>query len=109
MAIQIINNKANTVIDTRQVFHTSPLAGTGTTIVSFTAANNSTVNASYTAYITGSLVNDQPIIPFKIVVWGENDLGIGLVNQVIPPGGTLTMESSAINSIYFSVSATESA
>jgi len=108
MASLIVQNKTNTVADTRQTFYTSPTTGTGTQINAVTASNTSAVNASYKAYITDNITSDQPVIPFQVVVWGENDLGIGLVNQVIPPGGTLTIESSAINSIYFNVSGTES-
>jgi hypothetical protein len=40
-------------------------------------------------------------------VWGENDLGIGVVNQVIPANGSLLVESSALNSLYFTVSGRE--
>ena len=108
MPSQIVQNKANKAADTREVFYTSPVRGGGTQINSVTASNTSTVNASYKAYITDELTNDQPVIPFKVVVWGENDLGIGLVNQVIPPGGTLSFETSAIDSIYFNVAGTDS-
>lgn len=107
MASILANSFVNSLVDTIQVVFTSPNSGS-TTISAFTAANNSTVNASYKAYITDQLTNDKQIIPFKVVVWGEIDLGIGLVNQVIPAGGTLSVESSAINSIYFTVSGTSS-
>jgi len=39
-----------------------------------------------------------------VVVWGEIDLGSGIVNQVIPAGGSLRMEASAAGKIYFTVS-----
>ena len=100
---QIVDNFLNTIVDTPQVAFTAT-ATTSIAIEAFTAANNSTVNASFKAYIqapSGLLV---PLIPFQIVVWGENTLGIGVVNQVIPKGGTLQFESSALNSIYFTVS-----
>ena len=100
MPNQIVQNRANTIADTRQVFFTAPLGGNGTQINSVTASNNSTVSASYKAYIV-STSTVQPQIPFEIVVWGRNDLGIGLVNQVIPAGATLELETSAIDSIYF--------
>ncbi len=107
MAItQIVRNEANTIVDTPQEFYTAPASGTGTVIESFTAYNTSSVNASYKAYISDGVTGDEPIIPFKVVVWGENDLGIGLVNQVIPPGGSLKLECSALDSIYFTVSGT---
>tara|TARA_R110001599_G_scaffold173340_2_gene365167 strand:- start:18391 stop:18714 length:324 start_codon:yes stop_codon:yes gene_type:complete len=102
--IQVIDNKANT---TANAFETLFTAGNkGVIIDSFTAANNSKVNASYEAVIdTGT--NETPQIPFKIVVWGEIDLGIGLVNQLIPAGAKLKIKSSAINSIFFTITGRE--
>ena len=98
---QIVDNFKNTVVDTVQTVFT---AGTsGVVIESFTAANNSNINASYKAYIVSQDGAEQPQRPFKVVVWGELDLGIGLVNQVIPAGGMLRVESSALDSIYFTV------
>ena len=99
----LVNNQANTTTDTIQTFYTADASGDGVIIDSFTASNTSNVNASYSAYITSVTDIDEPQIPFKVVVWGENDLGIGAVNHVIPPGGKLKMESSAIDSIYFTV------
>ena len=102
-ASQLVDNFLNTFVDTPQV------AGTISTvndiaIDSFTVTNNSAVNASYKAYIKSDTGILTPIIPFKVVVWGDNDLGIGIVNQVIPKGGSLQVESSALNSLYFTVS-----
>lgn len=105
-SIQLSNSFVNTLVDTAQVAYAPP-AGVVTTIDSFTVANNSTVNASYKAYIVSSSGSLLPQIPFKVVVWGENDLGIGVVNQVIPDGGSLMVESSALNSLYFTVSGRE--
>ena len=103
MAIeQIADNFTNTIVDTVQKVFAAP-ANKSVVIESFTAANNSVVNASYKAYIVSSTGTLKPQIPFKVIVWGENDLGIGIVNQTIPPGGELRVESSAINSIYFTV------
>lgn len=103
--MNLVNNFVNTGVDSPQEAFK---ASKDTLITSFTAANNSTVNASYKAYIVKSGENPlQPVIPLQIVVWGENDLGIGIVNQVIPAGGSLYVESSATNSIYFTVSGRE--
>ncbi len=102
-SIQLVDNFVNTAIDTVQTVYTSP-SDTVTAIDSFTVANNSNVNASYKAYIVTSGGAESPQRPFKIVVWGENDLGIGIVNQVIPAGASLRVESSALNSLYFTVS-----
>ena len=104
-ATQILSNAVNTTIDTPEILFT---AGTkGVIIESFTAANNAGVNASYKAYIVEQDGTQQPQIPFKIVVWGENDLGIGVVNQIIPAFGTLKLESSSLNSIYFTATGRE--
>ena len=102
---QIISNSSNSVAGTVQSFFTAGI--NGVVIEAFTAANNSLINASYKAYIVAQNGADEPQIPLKIVVWGTNDLGIGIVNQIIPPGGSLKFESSAIDSIYFTVTGRE--
>ena len=101
---QILTNQLNTIVDTPQTLFTA--GSRGVIIESFTAANNSTVNASYKAFIV-STATEQPQRPFKIVVWGEIDLGIGIVNQIIPAGAELKLESSALNSIYFTATGRE--
>ena len=105
MATIFANSFVNTIVDTVQTVFT---ASNDTQINAFTVANNSAVNASYKAYIVDSITTDKKIIPFKVVVWGESDLGIGLVNQVIPAGGSLKVESSALDSLYFTVTGSES-
>jgi hypothetical protein len=96
--LQVLTNEANTVANTPQALFT---AGTeGVVIDSFTATNTSSVNASYKAYIVSTAV-EKPQIPFEIVVWGEINLGIGILGQLIPAGAELRLESSAIDSIYF--------
>jgi len=102
-SLQLSDNFVNTVTDTIELVYTSP-TDSATIIDSFTVANNSSVNASYQAYIVSAGGLAFPQRPFKIVVWGESDLGIGVVNQVIPAGGSLRVESSALNSLYFTVS-----
>ena len=102
--LQIVDNAVNSLVDTIETIYTN--GANGVLIESFTAANNSTVTASYKAYIVNSGVG-QPQVPMTIVVWGENDLGIGIVNQVIPANATLRVEASATNSIYFTVTGRE--
>ena len=104
--LQISDNFSNTIVDTVQTVYTAPQQQ-NVVIESFTAANNSGVNASYKAYIVSPDGIEQPLRPFKVVVWGEIDLGVGVVNQAIPSGGSLKVESSAINSIYFTVTGRE--
>jgi len=100
---QLVDNFVNTFVDTAQETRTINTTN-DIAIDVFTVTNNSAVNASYKAYIKSSTGILTPIIPFKVVVWGENDLGIGIVNQVIPKGGSLQVESSALDSLYFTVS-----
>tara|TARA_R110001632_G_scaffold168796_1_gene287652 strand:+ start:399 stop:728 length:330 start_codon:yes stop_codon:yes gene_type:complete len=102
---QIVDNFSNTIANTIQ---TATLVSTKNLVIeAFTAVNNSSINASYKAYIVSASGIEKPLRPFKVVVWGELDLGIGIANQVIPAGGVLRVESSAIDSIYFTVSARE--
>ena len=100
---QLVDNFLNTFVDTPQEARTVDTVN-DVVIDSFTVTNNSNVDASYKAYIKSSTGILSPIIPFTIVTWGENKLGIGIVNQVIPKGGSLQVESSALNSLYFTVS-----
>jgi hypothetical protein len=104
---RLVNNYVNTTVDAQQTAYSSAATGGGTRIDSFTASNTSGVNASYSVYIDDGVSAIQAIIKDKIVVWGENDLGIGLVNQVVPPSATLKVESSVINSIYFTIAGQE--
>lgn len=101
---QIVDNFKNTAINTVQTAFTATLP---VVIEAFTATNNSTVNASYKVYIVSASGVEVPIIPFKVIVWGKLDLGIGVNNQVIPTGGHLKVESSALDSIYFTVTGRE--
>jgi hypothetical protein len=87
--LQVANNFTVAAVDVIQTAYTAP------------------TNASYKAYIVSSGGVVSPQRPFKVVVWGETDLGIGIVSQVIPAGGSLRFESSALDSIFFTVTARE--
>lgn len=103
-ALQIADNFTNSLVDTVETVFTA--SSKAVVIEAFTAANNSAVNASYKAYIL-SPSTTKPQVPFQIVVWGEIDLGIGVTNQIIPLNASLKVESSALNSIYFTITARE--
>ncbi len=101
----IVNKGVNTVADTPQAIYTSPSEGNGTVITAFTATNNSTSNKSYKAYIVeagGTAENPQQ--PFRVVIWADIDLGTGIDGRVIPPGGSLYVETNEANAVYFTVS-----
>ena len=103
--IVLVGSEQSAAANTIESFYQSPSSSDGTIITAWAATNSSGVNASYKAYIydsSGSL--KEPIIPLKIVVRNRFDLGPTATNQLIPNGGTLRMESSAIGSITFRVS-----
>tara|TARA_R110000851_G_C13038762_1_gene561944 strand:- start:10 stop:345 length:336 start_codon:yes stop_codon:yes gene_type:complete len=104
----LVNKGVNDAPDTPMSIYTSPSQGNGTIITSVTAANNSTSNKSYKAYIVNAgeaAINPQT--PFRIVLWADIDLATGIDGQVIPPGGSLYVECNAADSIYFTVSGKE--
>ncbi len=106
MAINVlVNSRQNVSANTIENFYTSP---TGTTITAFTATNSTGSNKSYKAYIydsSGTML--EAIIPLKIVIRSKTDLGSPIINQFIPKGGTLRIESSEADSISFRVSGKE--
>ena len=107
-SILLVNKGVNTLADTAESIYTSPVTGKGTIINAVTAANNATSNKSYKAYIvTADEVAENPQVPFRIILWGDIDLGTGIDGQVIPPGGSLYVECNAANSVYFTVSGIE--
>lgn len=106
--ITLVQGQQNTVADTVEIFYTSPAGDSGTVITAFTAANDTVANKSYKAYIfTEAGTNEGAIIPLKVVIRSRFDVGASIVNQIIPPGGTLRMESSEADSIVFTVSGKE--
>lgn len=98
----LVNNTKIATVDTITTVYTSPADKQGTIITAFTASNSFTTSVSYKAYIfdsTGAAVD--PVLPQKIVVKDRFDSGAPIVNQVVPPGGTLRIENSAANSLSF--------
>ena len=85
----LVNSAQNASPNAIQVFYTSS-------------------NKTYKAYIyDASATALTAVIPQKIVVRNRFDLGPSIVGQLIPPGGTLRMESSAAASIAFRVTGNE--
>ena len=98
----LIPNLTISTVDTITSLYTSPSAGAGTVIRSFTVSNNSAASASYKAYIvdSGGIVGD-PVIPLQIVVKDKTDSGPGIVNQVVPASGTIRVENSTGDALNF--------
>lgn len=107
-SIQLVNKGVNTLVDTPESIYTSPPKGNGTIITAVTAANNSTSNKSYKAYIVNAdELPVNPQTPFRIVIWADIDAGTGIDGQTIPPGGSLYVEANAAGAVYFTVSGKE--
>jgi hypothetical protein len=91
-AVVMINSEQNASVDTIEDMYTSP---TGTRITSFVAANSGEASASFKAYLYDSTGTElPPVIPMTIVVKDRVNLGAPLIGQLIPPGGSLRIESS---------------
>ena len=104
----LVNSVSSSLANTIQSFYTSPATGGGTIISAFTATNNTGANASYKAYIfdaTGTLKG--AVLPLKVVIRNRFDPGNAIVNQVIPQGGTLRMETNIVGAIDFRVTGNE--
>ena len=100
----LVENASNTAPDTPEVFYTSPSTGLGTRVKVFSAVNDGITSYSYKAYIynsSGSVV--KAVIPQTIVVLDRGDNGFLVINQVIPAGGTLRMETSEADQLNFYV------
>lgn len=100
----LVLNAQNTAADTIESFYDSPANGAGTSILAFTASNDTEASVSYKAYIFDSSGDPvKAIIPQKIVVRDRFDLGVSTITHRIPAGGSLRMESSTAESLSFTV------
>lgn len=102
---QLVNAQQSVLADTPEVYFTSPSTGTGTLITAVTASNGTAIDRNYKGYIVSS--GDTATLPqvtTTVVSANKTDLPAGLIGQVIPADGTLEFESSAAESIAFTVS-----
>ncbi len=100
--IILINNQTNAAANARDIIYTA--SDKSVTITAFTAANNTESSKTYKAYITALVGEDVSAVqPQTIVVRDKADLGIYLLAQRIPKGGTLEIESSDADSLSFYV------
>lgn len=103
-----VNSASNLLANTIQSFYIAPAGGGGAIITAFTATNNTGANASYRAYIfdkSGVILG--AVLPLKVVIRNRFDPGNAIVNQVIPEGGSLQMETNIIGAIDFRVTGNE--
>jgi len=91
-AAVLVNSAFNAGLDTIEDMYSSP---SGTVITAFSASNDELGSASFKAYIYDSSgVELPPVIPQTIVTGYRVSLGAPLLGQLIPPGGSLRIESS---------------
>lgn len=100
--VVVCRNQSNVGADTIEIFYTADAGITGVLVTSFTATNDGTSSVSFKAYLYdagGNPVNS--VIPFSIVKRDRANYGPSLVGQIIPPGGSLRIECSAIGGLNF--------
>ena len=104
----LVNGSQNSLSNTIQTFYTSPASGAGTVITAFTATNNTGANRTYRAYIFAlGATSSEATTPLKIIVRNRFDPGSSIVNHLIPPGGTLRMETDLLETIAYRVTGNE--
>ena len=103
-----VNSVPNSLANTVQSFYNAPAGGGGAIITAFTATNNTGANASFRAYIfdsSGGILG--AVLPLSVVIRNRFNPGNAIVNQVIPAGGSLRMETNIIGAIDFRVTGNE--
>lgn len=96
----LVFNAKNSQPDTITSFFDADVT---TTILGFTATNDSEASVSYKAYIYSASGTPKAIQPQTIVVKDEFDLGPAIIGQIVPKGGSLRMESSTAEALQFNV------
>ena len=98
----LVNGVTTSLADTLETIY---LANDADTLIkAVTASNPTTANAAYTMNIVP--VNEditKPEIPYQIVIRLNEDFGSGVVNHVIPKGGTLRVSTTTAGAIAFRV------
>ena len=105
MADVILANNFKTAASTTiEAVYTSPTTSKGTLITAFTASNSAIASSYFNAYIVdASGVVGDPVQPQTIVVKDRKNAGSGIVNQLIPAGGTLRVSDQNAGYLNFYV------
>jgi hypothetical protein len=99
--IVLVNNTKTAGSDTIETVFT---ASKNTLITAFTASNSSAASSYFKAYIVDSTgVVGDPIQPQTIVVKDKKNAASGIVNQLIPVGGTLRVSDQNAGYLNFYV------
>lgn len=101
----LVLSAQNTAADTIESIYDAPSDGNGTEVRNFTATNNTDSNKTYIAYIFAATGSEfEAVTPRTILVRDRASLAPEMVNQVIPAGGSIRVESSAAESVAFTIS-----
>jgi len=104
----LVDSQKAAAANTPEVFYTSPSNGLGTTIINFTGVNDTANTFSEKVYIVPSGGTPiTPVVPTRNIVSNRADVSPEMAGQLIPPGGTLQMESSSAATISWTVSGRE--
>jgi hypothetical protein len=95
--IVLANNFKTAGSDTIETVYT---AAKDTLITAFTASNSSIASSYFNVYIGGGA---NPVQPQTIVVKDRKNAGSGVVNQLIPAGGTLRVSDQNAGYLNFYV------
>jgi hypothetical protein len=97
----LVDNFKTIGSDTIEVVYTATNA---TLITAFTASNSSAASSYFNAYIVNAAgVVGDPVQPQTIVVKDKKNAGSGVVNQLIPAGGTLRVSDQNAGYLNFYV------
>jgi len=108
--IVLIENAQISTVDTVVTLYSALPGGAGTIVTAWSAVNNSSISSSvsYKAYITdsgGAVIGS--LIPLTIVVRDRFHAGSSVINQTVPPGGSIRAENSQSNGLLFYVTGRE--
>lgn len=105
MAInKILADGVQPTVTTVEILYTSPLAGGGTRVIAFTAANTNGTTDTYDLHIVpngGSADLTNKLVDSRPLTSKFSDVPAEIQNHLIPPGGTLEVKVSTGTTIAF--------
>jgi len=96
--------------DAEVALYTSPVNGAGTRVTAFTATNDSTNAETYTLHIVPASESAAPsnmLVKGKTLTANEDDEPVAILNQLVPPGGTIVVSASTTAKIAVRASGIE--
>lgn len=106
----VLANAVQPTVTTMVLLYTAPLAGAGTRVTAFTAANPSATHAKFDAHIVpnGDSASDVNLLVKDAgLAASESMMVLVLQNHLIPAGATLQVKVSTGTTITFRVTGIE--